>query len=276
MERSYLYVPGHADRVIPKAFAAGADVVILDLEDAVPLDQKEHARDNVRATLAERTAFVRINSPYTELAERDLDVVGQLCGDIKIPKVESADDVAWVASRVPGVRLRCIIETPKGVLAAQEIAASPGVVELSVGTVDLANALGNAGGWDELLFCRSFVVAAARAAGLGPPVDSAFPQLEDLDALRAEALAARRLGFFGKIAIHPRQVAIINEVFSPSAVEVAWAHRVVEAFTASGGDPVRMPDGEFVDLPVALRAQRTLELGAQDHLMSDATPHKND
>jgi citrate lyase subunit beta/citryl-CoA lyase len=146
------------------------------------------------------------------------------------------------------------------VLAAQQIAAARNVVGLSVGAVDLARDLRLAGSWNSLQTARSMVVLAAAAAGIDPPVDSAYQGLADLAGLERETVNARDLGFFGKVAIHPSQLEIINRVFSPEPAEIAWAQRVLAAFDRSGGQATRTEHGDFVDLPVADRAKQVLAM----------------
>ncbi len=138
---------------------------------------------------------------------------------------------------------------------AYEIANAPGCALLSYGGIDLAVDLGIGRDEAELGYARSALVIAARAANKPPPSDGIHPRLQDDEGLRLECVAARRLGFFGKSAIHPRQVAIINEVFTPTRSELEWADRVLAAFEAAGGAATRLEDGEFVDLPVAERAR---------------------
>src|SRR6516225_3262272 len=237
-----------------------ADAVILDLEDAVPPDAKQRARAMVADVLVDRPAWVRINTVRTDLAAADLDAVAGLAAGIRIPKAESADDVQWVADRAPGVPVICAVETARGLLAAPEIATVPGVRHLSMGGVDLRRDLGAGDGNLQTLYARSHIVVASRAAGLEPPIDSVYPRLGDDRGLREQAEFARSLGFFGKSAIHPRQLGVIHDVFTPSEQELTWAQAVLEAFAAAGGNPVMLPDGEFVDLPVADRARRLLEL----------------
>ena len=191
------------------------------------------------------------------------DAVAGLAAGIRIPKAESPDDVQWVHGRAPGTPLICAIESARGLLAAQEIAAVPGVRHLSMGGVDLRRDLGAGDGDLQTLYARSHVVVASRAAGLAPPVDSVYPQLDDDLGLRQQAEFARSLGFFGQSAIHPRQLGTIHDVFTPSADELAWAQTVLEAFAAAGGNAVKLPDGEFVDLPVADRARRLLEFAGR-------------
>jgi citrate lyase subunit beta/citryl-CoA lyase len=256
--RSWLFAPGHNEKLLRQVFDAGADMVLLDLEDAVPPDIKDRAREMVAAVAAKRACWVRLNRAGSEECARDLRAVAGIAAGLRVPKVESASDVAWVAERAPGVELDCTIESARGVLAAFEIASAPACALLSFGNLDLAADLGSSPGELETLFARSYLVIAARSAGKPPPSDGVYPQLDDDDGLRKEAEAARRLGFFGKSAIHPRQVPIIHSVFTPTQEEVAWAKGVLAAFEQSGGAATRTSGGEFVDKPVAERARRIL------------------
>jgi citrate lyase subunit beta/citryl-CoA lyase len=256
--RSWLFAPGHSEKLLRQVFEAGADVVLLDLEDAVPPDMKDRAREMVAATVAHRPCWVRVNRAGTDICERDLEAVAGAVSGLRVPKVESAADVAWVAQRAPGVQLDCTIESARGVLAAFEIALAPACALLSYGGLDLAADIGSQGGDHETLFARSYLVVAARAARKPPPSDGVHPMLYDDDGLRTEAQAARRLGFFGKSAIHPRQVPIINEVFAPTPEEMEWARQVLWAFEASGGAATKTAGGEFVDRPAAERARQIL------------------
>jgi citrate lyase subunit beta / citryl-CoA lyase len=262
MERSYLFAPGHNAKLLDRVFTAGADALMLDLEDAVPPAQKPAARRMVAAALADppapARAWVRVNAPRTDLCAADLDAVAGLAYGIRIPKAESPDDVAWVAARAPGKPIICAIESARGLLAAAEIAAAPGVAHLAMGGVDLQHDLATDGSNLATLYARSHLVVCSRAARIGPPIDSVFPHLGDDDELRAQAEFARSLGFFGKSAIHPRQLPILHAVFTPTERELAWAREVVTAFAAADGAALRLPDGEFVDLPVAQRAERLL------------------
>lgn len=258
--RSWLFAPGHNDRILGRAFGVDADAVLLDLEDSVPVEQKLKARDRVREVLASHPeAWVRINRPGGPLAEADLAVVGGRCAGVRIPKVASAADIEWVAERLAGVPFTATVENALGVTNAFEIATHPRTRDLVFGAADLALDLGIEAGWEQTLFARSTLVIASRAAGKGPPIDGAHGQVDDLDGLRHAAEAARRLGYFGKSALHPRQVAVINEVFKPTAAELEWAHRVVDAFERAGGAATRLEDGEFVDVPIAERARLILE-----------------
>ena len=256
LPRSWLFAPGYNEKLLSRVFSAGADVVLLDLEDAVPLDLKDRARDLVAEVARSNSVWVRANRAGTDHSALDLQALAGLVAGLRLPKVESAADVEWVAERAPGVPLDCTIETARGVLAVFEIASSRSCASLSYGGLDLALDLGITGGSDETLYARSAIVLGARAAGKPPPSDGVYPLIRDDDGLRAEAEAARRLGFFGKSAIHPRQVPIIQEVFAPTTAELDWAERVLAAFEAAGGAATTLPDGEFVDVAVAERARR--------------------
>ena len=260
MDRSYLFAPGHNAKLLNRVFHAGADAVMLDLEDAVPPDAKQTARAMVAEVLLDHPAWVRVNASQTGWCAADLEAVADRAFGIRIPKVESASDVQWVTARAPGKPIICAIESARGVLVAQEIAAVPGVRFLAMGGVDLQRDLNTSGGNLQTLYARSHLVLASRAAGIEPPIDSVFPLLDDTDGLRDQALFARSLGFFGKSAIHPRQLETLHDVFTPTAVEIDWAQSVLAGFEEAGGAGFALPSGEFVDLPVADRARRLLEI----------------
>jgi len=267
MVRSWLFGPGHSERILARVFDAGADEALLDLEDAVPPDLKARARGLVAEALASRPAWVRVNPPGTELCAADLAAVGGLARGLRLPKVESAADVAWVRERLHGrdVPLTAAIESAAALLRAVEIASAPGVVHLAFGNVDFGLELGVDPTDDQATrYARSHLVVASRAAGVEPPSDGVWPRYRDLEGLRGEAALARRLGFFGKSAIHPSQVPVINEAFTPTAEELDWARRVIAAFDASGGAATRLDDGEMIDVPVAERARRLLELAGRN------------
>jgi citrate lyase subunit beta/citryl-CoA lyase len=262
MHRSYLFAPGHNPKLLRKVFDAGADAVILDLEDAVPPHAKEKARELVALALLRQPAWVRVNAARTADCAADLEAVAGRAQGIRIPKTESAEDVQWVADRISDTPIICAIETARGVLAAHEIASAPGVRHLAIGGVDLQRDLNCGLGDMPTLYARSHLVLASRAAGIAPPVDSVYPHLDNEAGLRRETQLARSLGFFGKSAIHPHQLSVIHEIFTPSEEELRWARDVVAAFESSGGAALRLADGEFVDLPVADRAHRLLERAA--------------
>jgi citrate lyase subunit beta/citryl-CoA lyase len=282
--RSWLYAPGNNPRLLDKVFGAGSDAVILDLEDAVPPTEKERARGLVAETLAGRpnqpgpVVFVRINHPDGPLAEADIAAVVQpgLAG-LRLPKVESPESVRRVERLVaaaerhaglpPGsVVLVCNIESAAGVWWAADIArSSPRVLALAFGAADFVRDVGATVGGDglETLYARSRLVLAARVAGVRPPVDSVYTRLDDEDGLERTTRQGRDLGFFGRSAIHPRQIPVINRAYTPGDEEVSRAREVVTAARsaeATGSGALRMPNGEFVDVAIVRRAEAVLRL----------------
>jgi citrate lyase subunit beta / citryl-CoA lyase len=270
--RSWLYAPGNNGKLLDRVFTAGADAVILDLEDAVPPAEKVRARSMVAEAVRARAGahgpavFVRINHPDTGLAEDDVRAVCHPGVDgLRIPKVESADTVAmvarWAGEDVP---LVCNIESAAGVLTAREIAsATPGVLALAFGSADYLRDVNGAITPDalETLYARSHLVLASRVAGTRPPVDGVYTRLDDDAGLESTTRQSRALGFFGRSALHPRQVPIINAIFTPSEVEIAAARQVIESARnaeATGSGAIRLPDGEFVDVAIVRQAERCL------------------
>ncbi len=254
--RSLLFVPGSRPDRFEKALAAGANAVIIDLEDAVAPADKERAREDVSAWLApHRAVMVRINGADTAWFGDDL----ALCrrpgvAAVMLPKAERAEDIAALRGAGAATVLP-LIESAAGMAALATIAAAPGVQRLVFGSIDFQVDLGMRDALeDELLFFRSQLVLTSRLAGLQAPVDGVSTAIDDADQLRDDVLRARRLGFGGKLCIHPRQVASVNRHFAPSAAERAWAQRVLDAAAASGGAAIAV-DGKMVDKPVILRAQ---------------------
>ena len=256
---TWLYVPGDRPDLYSKAAGSGADVVIVDLEDAVVPAHKEAARRSVREWLQYTppgTVEVRVNGVGTPWVVDDLEALGNVT--IRLPKVESADDVR-AAADLTSAGLSCLIESALGVERAFQIAtAHPRVVAIGLGEADLAGDLGT----DVLDWPRQRIVVAARAAGLAPPAMSVYPHVDDLDGLAESCRAGRASGFRGRAAIHPRQVPVIREAFRPSADEVADAQALLAAFTQAtqaGRGVTVLPDGRMVDAAMIGRAQRILD-----------------
>ena len=259
MDRSYLFVPGDRPERFDKALAAGAGHVILDLEDAVAPESKQQARDAVAAFLrADRPVVLRINAAGTPWFDADVALAARTgVAAVMVPKAQSAAALAGLLRAAPQARLLPLIETAAGLAAVHEIAHAPQVQRLVFGSIDFQLDLGIEGDGEELLYFRSRLVLASRLADLEPPVDGVCTALDDAEALRADALRARRLGFGAKLCIHPRQVPVVEAAFAPSAEEVAWATRVLDAAQAAHGAAVAV-DGRMVDRPVLLRARRLL------------------
>jgi citrate lyase subunit beta / citryl-CoA lyase len=257
--RSLLCVPGDRPERFDKAAASGADLVVLDLEDAVAPAAKADALGHVVEWLAGgRTALVRVNGTGTPTHAAEIEALAGTSAAVMLPKTDGVDQIADVRERLGGRGLVALVETARGVRDIDAIAATEGVLRVALGTIDLAAELGiDPSSYAALAHSRSALVVACAAAGLPSPIDGVTVQLDDTERLGADLAHARELGLGAKLCIHPRQVETVNVAFSPSADEVAWARRIVEATTAAG-DGVAVVDGAMVDLPVVLRAQRIL------------------
>ena len=277
--RSYLFVPANDARRVPKALQSEADAAILDLEDAVALSEKSTARGGVvRALGLDRkvSLFTRINGIQTGLALDDLEaVVGPGLDGVMIPKVESARELAivdWLIGELerrrgmsPGVvSIIGLVESAAGIERAGDLASgSPRLCRLAFGAIDFCVDIGVslAGADDILRHARARLVLAGRAAGLVAPVDTVFPDLRDEEGLKRETRLAKGIGFGAKMVIHPRQIETVNQIFSPSEAELAWAQRVVHAFDAAeaeGRSSIQI-DGKFIDYAVVASARQLLE-----------------
>lgn len=256
--RTFLFVPGTRPERFAKALAAGAHAVIIDLEDAVALADKETARAAVASALPlPEPVLVRINAAGTPWFDDDL----RLCrnagvGGIVLPKAEDAAVVERLRAAVgPDVAIYPLIETAQGLWNALAIARASGVRRLLFGSIDFQVDLGV--GDDLLTHYRSQLVLVSRVAELPAPVDGVTTAIDDAAVLARDAARARSLGFGGKLCIHPKQVLLVNAAFRPSADEIAWAQRVVAADAAARGAAVAV-DGKMVDRPVLLKAQQIL------------------
>jgi citrate lyase subunit beta/citryl-CoA lyase len=269
--RSWLFVPADSERKVQKALESDADAIIFDLEDSVAPAQKATAREILKK-LPGRSAgpqwWVRINPIGSEFHKDDLQVIG--VGDIHgivLPKAESGADVTRLAHRTGSIPIHAIVtETAASLFGLLSYAdpKSP-LAAMSWGAEDLSAALGASSKYDadgELSFtyrlARSLCLAGAVAAGV-QPVDGVFADFRDEAGLRAEAEAARREGFTGKLAIHPAQVPVINAAFTPSADDVRHAEEIVAAFEAHPDAGVLSVGGKMVDRPHLVQARRVLE-----------------
>lgn len=245
--RSLLYVPGSNARALEKAAGLAADMLIIDLEDAVPADRKDEARAAMRAAvaagLAGRRVAVRINATGTAEQAADIDAIADLALDaVVLPKVDAAADLGPV--RGLGIAVLAMIESPAAIYAARDIAADPAVTGLIAGLNDLAHELKLPGGVDRGAMSHAIqaIVLAARAAGVWG-FDGVYNAIDDAAGFAAEAAEGRRLGFDGKTLIHPSQVDPCNAAFAPSAREIAAAEALVAA--ATGG--AQRHDGRMIE-----------------------------
>jgi citrate lyase subunit beta/citryl-CoA lyase len=263
--RSALFVPGNRPDRFAKAAGSGADLVIIDLEDAVAPEHKEAARLETAAWLgSDGRAAVRINGTESEQCANDVAALAGVAGllAVVVPMAEDQERLAWVGEKFgPGVPLVALVETARGLAGVHHLADVAAVARLGVGHLDLASDLRSSIGRDAMLLARSTVVLASRVAGLAGPFEGVTTVLDDPSVCADDAAYAKDLGFAGKFAIHPRQVSVINTVFSPTRAEIDAARRVMEAAGAGG---VARVDGHMVDGPVVVRAKRVLELAARE------------
>ncbi|MFC4852331.1 HpcH/HpaI aldolase/citrate lyase family protein [Actinophytocola glycyrrhizae] len=251
-----LYVPGDRPDRFDKAVATGADLVILDLEDAVAPAGKAAARDAVVAWLSSARVDCVLQVRVNEGVAEDLAALRGLTGfEVRLPKVESPAQVDRVVAALPGVAVTALVESASGVEHAAAIAAHPAVTMVGLGESDLASELGTRD--DAVLdHARIRLLYAAKAAGLPAPMLSAYPAIRDLTGLRADTKRGKALGWFGRVAIHPAQLPVIAEVFQPSAADREWAAQVLAA-TRDGG-VTTLANGEMVDPAMVGRAETIL------------------
>jgi (S)-citramalyl-CoA lyase len=270
--RSLIFMPGHKPDMFPKALKAGADIVTVDLEDAAAPNDKDAARERTVALFTTDEAksadgpekLIRINSLRSADGLKDVTAIldaGALPAGLMLPKVRAADDVRLIdevlSEAGSPIALHVIIETNDALEHAYGIARASGrVASLLFGGVDISAELRCEQTWDNLLYARSRVVHAAAGAEVDL-IDVPWLDLDDEEGMRHEAEASAALGFTGKGAIHPKQIAALNEIFSPSADAVAHAQRIVRAFDEADGGLVVI-DGKLIEKPVLRSMQRTL------------------
>ena len=284
--RTALFVPGNRPNRIVKAFGAGADVVIIDLEDAVPLSEKESSRPNVRekvAEFADRMILVRTNALGSAFVDGDLDeAIVEGVNGIILPKVERADDITKINTLLieveknralpkGSIRVFPLIESAAGVQHIYDIVSTKTKPEriytVMFGAADYTLDMGieMTMGGNELFYARSSIAIACRAAGIAPPVDTPFMiDLKNTEALISDARRAKELGFQGKLVIHPNQVEPCNRIFSPLPEEIKKAEKIVKAFEeaeAAGMAAIQL-EGKFIDYPIVKRSKDILVLAA--------------
>lgn len=288
LHRSYLYAPASSPRVMRKALQSGADAVLFDLEDAVAPDAKDDARRELTIVLDEVAAgrsatgpapgapdvHARVNRDGGGYHAADLDAaIRPGLEALRLPKVESAAMIHTVAEQVaaleearglPAGRIGfyLVVESAVGAVRLEElVGAHRRVQRLVIGGQDLLADIGSAGDDDlATLSLRSDMVLHSRAAGIGPPIDGVYTDLHDLDGLRRSSIRSRTLGFVGRSVLHPKQLPVVHEVYTPSPEELAHAERLVAALREaelSGTGALRI-DGEFIDLAIVKRAQALL------------------
>ena len=290
--RSPLFVPGNRPNMLEKALGFSPDAYVPDLEDSVPLEEKENAR-NTTASFLSRLAdagplvIPRVNSPDTGLFEQDLAaMVGPHIFGISVGKVGSADEVHLISTAVEAhekragltvgsIKLVLWLETARAIVNAYQIcAASPRILAVAFGAEDFTNdmAVERTGDDSQIAYPRSAVCVAAKAAGV-LALDTPYFQFRDPEGLSRDAQTARTYGFRGKFAIHPDQIDVINQAFAPSRTEVENARRVLAAYDEAerSGSGATSLDGKVIDQPVVERARGLLELASSIERSEDSS-----
>ena len=270
--RTFIFAPGLKPEMYPKALACGTDIVCVELEDGIAPKDKDEAREKGMALFTSPQAddgierIVRINCLRTAFGLADVNAV--LATDtpppaLMLPKVMTTDEIIWLddllSERGHDTRLHVIIETNASLEAVHDIAqASTRIDALFFGGGDMAAELRCKNAWEPLLYARSRVVHAAASAGIDA-IDVPYLDLEDPDGMAREATLARELGFSGKGSIHPKQIPILNDVFTPSESEIAHARRILDAF-AKADTGLVVVDGKLIEKPVLRDMQRILSI----------------
>ncbi len=270
--RTFIFAPGLKPKMFPKALASGTDIVCVELEDGIAPKDKDEAREKGLALFVSPQAddgverIVRINCLRTAFGLADVNAV--LATDtpppaLMLPKVMTPDEIIWLddllSERGHDTRLHVIIETNASLEAVHDIArASARIDALFFGGVDMAAELRCSNAWEPLLYARSRVVHAAASAGIDA-IDVPYLDLEDPDGMAEEARLARELGFGGKGSIHPKQIPILNDVFTPSDAEIAHARRILNAFSEADTGLV-VVDGKLIEKPILREMQRILSI----------------
>jgi len=265
---SFLFVPANQPERYGKALASGADGVIIDLEDAVGLDDKAKARELLKNTWSsisveeKKRVIIRCNAPGSSFYAADLVLAKELqVRHLMIPKTESPDHINGAAEELKNTAFIPMIETPLGLHHLNEIASAEQVLRLALGNLDMQVEMGMScdDNETEIDTARFMLVLASKLAQIAPPLDGVTPSTDDEPRIFAHAQKAKRFGFGAKLCIHPKQIPIIKRAFSPTVEEISWAKRVIAADNASNGQAVKV-DGKMVDRPVVMLAYRILRL----------------
>jgi (S)-citramalyl-CoA lyase len=268
--RSFIFCPGNKPDMIPKALSSGADMVCIDLEDAIIPDHKDISRvstvkafENISIPNGVET-LIRINDVNSQDGKEDIKAIlnsSNTASGLMLPKIQSVDEVIDLENQIKlfnkNINLHIIIETNKALENAWNIAHSSSLIKsLLFGGVDMSADLGCNGDWMSLLYARSKVVHAAAGAGIDA-IDVPFLDLEDMQGMQDEAQKSKNLGFSGKGSIHPKQIALLNNVFTPSEEEVEYANKVIKAFN-DASDGLVVVDGKLIEKPVLRTALKII------------------
>ena len=268
--RSFIFCPVNKPDMIPKALRSGADMVCIDLEDAIIPEHKDISRistvkafENISVPYGVET-LIRINDVNSEEGKEDIQAIlnsNNTASGLMLPKIQSVEEIINLERQIKlankSLNLHIIIETNTGLQNAWNIAQSSSIIKsLLFGGVDMSADLGCNGDWLSLLYARSRVVHAAAGAGIDS-IDVPFLDLEDMEGMRNEAQKSKNLGFSGKGSIHPKQIESLNKVFTPSSEEIAYANKVIRAFNEAS-DGLVVVDGKLIEKPVLRTALKTI------------------
>ena len=268
--RSFIFCPGNKPDMIPKALNSGADMVCIDLEDAIIPEHKDISRSSTIRAFEDISVpngvetLIRINDVNSKDGKADIKAILQssnTASGLMLPKIQNVNEIIDLEKQIKlankNLNLHIIIETNKALENAWLIAqSSPLIKSLLFGGVDMSADLGCNGDWMSLLYARSRVVHAAAGAGVDS-IDVPFLDLEDMDGMRQEAQKSKNLGFSGKGSIHPKQIASLNKVFTPSESEIEYANKVIKAFNEAA-DGLVVVDGKLIEKPVLRTALKTI------------------
>ena len=268
--RSFIFCPGNKPDMIPKALSSGADMVCIDLEDAIIPEHKDISRSSTIRAFEDISVpngvetLIRINDVNSKDGKADIKAILQssnTASGLMLPKIQNVNEIIDLEKQIKlankNLNLHIIIETNKALENAWLIAqSSPLIKSLLFGGVDMSADLGCNGDWMSLLYARSRVVHAAAGAGVDS-IDVPFLDLEDMDGMRQEAQKSKNLGFSGKGSIHPKQIASLNKVFTPSESEIEYANKVIKAFNEAA-DGLVVVDGKLIEKPVLRTALKTI------------------
>ena len=268
--RSFIFCPGNKPDMIPKAMNSGADMVCIDLEDAIIPENKDISRSSTIRAFEDISVpngvetLIRINDVNTIDGKADIKAILQsnnTASGLMLPKIQNVNEIIDLEKQIKlankNLNLHIIIETNKALENAWLIAqSSPLIKSLLFGGVDMSADLGCNGDWMSLLYARSRVVHAAAGAGIDS-IDVPFLDLEDMEGMMQEAQKSKNLGFSGKGSIHPKQIASLNKVFTPSESEVEYANKVIKAFNEAA-DGLVVVDGKLIEKPVLRTALKTI------------------
>ena len=268
--RSFIFCPGNRPDMIPKALKSGADMVCIDLEDAIIPEHKSLSRIETVKAFEDIDypkgveTLIRINDVNSEDGKKDIDLIlnaNNTASGLMLPKIQTIEEIITLENKIKEknkeVNLHIIIETNQGLENAWSIAHSSSLIKsLLFGGVDMSADLGCNGDWFSLLYARSRVVHAAAGAGIDS-IDVPFLDLQDMEGMNTEAQKSKNLGFSGKGSIHPKQIEQLNKVFTPSEEEIAYANKVIKAFN-NASDGLVVVDGKLIEKPVLRTALKTI------------------